>query len=50
MKTILSLKAQDGSKSVVEDFTVETGKTKDFVETIETIASDKDAAPDRSHT
>jgi large subunit ribosomal protein L4 len=43
LKTILSLKAQDGSMSIVEDFTVESGKTKDFVKTIETIASDKDA-------
>jgi large subunit ribosomal protein L4 len=43
MKTILSLKARDGSLSVVEDFTVETGKTKDFVKQIEAIASGKDA-------
>jgi large subunit ribosomal protein L4 len=43
LKTILSLKAQDGSLSVVEDFTVETGKTKDFVKKFEAIASDKDA-------
>jgi large subunit ribosomal protein L4 len=43
LKTILSLKAQDGSMSIVEDFTVESGKTKDFVKTIESIASDKDA-------
>ncbi len=44
LKTILSLKAQDGSLSVVEDFTVASGKTKDFVKAIEAIASDKDAA------
>jgi large subunit ribosomal protein L4 len=43
LKTILSLKAQDGSMSIVEDFTVESGKTRDFVKTIEAIASDKDA-------
>ncbi len=43
MKTILSLKAQDGSMAIVEDFTVETGKTKDFVKTMETLAPAKDA-------
>jgi large subunit ribosomal protein L4 len=43
LKTILSLKAQDGSLSVVEDFTVETGKTKELVKKIEAIAADKDA-------
>lgn len=43
LKTILSLKAQDGSLSVVEDFTVETGRTKDFVKKIEAIVSGKDA-------
>jgi large subunit ribosomal protein L4 len=31
MKSILSLKAQNGVLTVVEDFTVETGKTKDFM-------------------
>jgi len=30
MKSILSLKAQNSSMKVVEDFTVETGKTKDL--------------------
>jgi large subunit ribosomal protein L4 len=44
MKTILSLKARDGSMAIVEDFTVETGKTKDFIKQIEAIASVKDAA------
>ena len=29
--------------SIVEDFTVSNGKTKDFVKQIEAIASDKDA-------
>jgi large subunit ribosomal protein L4 len=43
LKTILSLKAQDGSMSIVEDFTASNGKTKDFVKQIEAIASDKDA-------
>jgi large subunit ribosomal protein L4 len=43
LKTILSLKAQDGSMAIVEDFTSENGKTKDFVKQIEAIASDKDA-------
>jgi large subunit ribosomal protein L4 len=43
LKTILSLKAQDGSMAIVEDFSVESGKTKDFVEQIKAIASDKDA-------
>jgi len=31
MKTILSLKAQNGTMKVIEDFTVESGKTKDLV-------------------
>jgi len=43
LKTILSLKAQDGSMQIVEDFTSDTGKTKDLVKQIEAIASDKDA-------
>jgi large subunit ribosomal protein L4 len=43
MKTILSLKAQDGSMSIVEDFTVESGKTRDFVERIGAIAPAKEA-------
>jgi large subunit ribosomal protein L4 len=43
LKTILSLKAQDGSISIVEEFTASNGKTKDFVKQIEAIASDKDA-------
>lgn len=43
MKTILSLKAHDGSMAIVEDFTVETGKTKDFVKTIAALAPAKDA-------
>jgi large subunit ribosomal protein L4 len=43
LKTILSLKAQNGTLSVVEDFTVESGKTKDLVKKLETLASDKEA-------
>jgi large subunit ribosomal protein L4 len=43
LKTILSLKAQDGSMQIVEDFTSDTGKTKDFVKSIEAIAPAKDA-------
>jgi large subunit ribosomal protein L4 len=43
MKTILSLKARDGTMAIVEDFTVDTGKTKDFVKKIAAIASGKDA-------
>ena len=38
MKTILSLKAQNGTMAIVEDFTVESGKTKDFVKKIEALA------------
>jgi large subunit ribosomal protein L4 len=43
LKTILSRKAQDGTMQIVEDFTTESGKTKDFVKQIAAIASDKDA-------
>jgi large subunit ribosomal protein L4 len=43
LKTILSLKAQDGSMQIVEDFTSDKGKTKDFVKQIEAIAPAKDA-------
>jgi len=39
LKTILSLKAQNGTMAIVEDFTVESGKTKDFVKKIEALAS-----------
>jgi len=34
MKTILSLKAQDGTLAVVEDFTVESGKTIDLIKAL----------------
>jgi large subunit ribosomal protein L4 len=43
MKTILSLRAQDGTMTVVEDFTVESGKTRDFVKKIEALASNKES-------
>ena len=35
MKTILSLKAQDDRLTIVEDFTVESGKTKDLAKILE---------------
>ena len=31
LKTILSMKAQDGTLALVEDFTIESGKTRDLV-------------------
>lgn len=34
MKTILSLKAQNGTLSVVEDFSVESGKTRDLAKAL----------------
>jgi large subunit ribosomal protein L4 len=43
LKTILSLKAQNGTLSVVEDFTVESGKTKDLVRKLESLASNAEA-------
>jgi large subunit ribosomal protein L4 len=46
LKTILSLKAQNGVLSVVEDFTVETGKTKDLVQKLGALVSDKN--PERT--
>jgi len=46
LKTILSLKAQNGVLSVVEDFTVETGRTKDLVQKLEALVSDKN--PERT--
>ena len=38
MKTILSLKAQNGTMAVVEDFSVESGKTKDLVAKLASLA------------
>lgn len=48
MKSILSLQAQSDRLLVVEDFTIESGKTKDFVKIIDALdkvakASDKDS-------
>jgi large subunit ribosomal protein L4 len=43
MKTILSLRAQDGTMTVVEDFTVESGRTRDFVKKLEVLASNKES-------
>ncbi len=34
LKTILSIKAQDGTLAIVEDFTVESGKTKDLLKAL----------------
>jgi large subunit ribosomal protein L4 len=42
IKSILSLKAQDEAKfKVVEDFTVESGKTKDLVKLLKNLVSDE---------
>jgi large subunit ribosomal protein L4 len=41
MKTILSLKAQSDCLKVVEDFSVESGKTKDLVGILKNLSSDK---------
>jgi large subunit ribosomal protein L4 len=41
MKSILSLKAQDNRLTVIEDFTVESGKTKDLVKILEKFAKDE---------
>lgn len=43
LKTILSLKAQDGTLMVVEDFTVESGKTQDLLKLLAAFAGSKDA-------
>ncbi len=34
LRTILSMKAQDGTLALVEDFTIESGKTKDLVKAL----------------
>ena len=44
MKSILSLKAQDNSLTVVEDFTVESGKTKDLVKILTNLTQADKAA------
>ena len=41
MKSILSMKAQDDTLTVIEDFTVESGKTKDLVKIINNFAKDE---------
>lgn len=46
MKTILSMKAQDGTLAVVEDFTVETGKTKDLLKKLSVVLNVKE--PERT--
>jgi large subunit ribosomal protein L4 len=37
MKTILSLKAQDGSLTVISDFSIESGKTKDLLKILQSV-------------
>ena len=41
MKTILSLKAQDGTLAVVEDFTIESGKTIDLIKALSSFVDNK---------
>ena len=41
MKSILSLQAQSDRLTVVEDFTVESGKTKDLVKILNNFAKDE---------
>lgn len=41
MKTILSMQAQSDRFTVVEDFTIETGKTKDLVKILSNFAKDE---------
>ena len=41
MKTILSLKAQTDALKIVEDFTIESGKTKDLVKIVNVFAKDE---------
>ncbi len=41
MKSILSMKAQEDTLTVVEDFTVESGKTKDLVKILNNFAKDE---------
>ncbi len=41
MKTILSLQAQSDRLTVVEDFTIESGKTKDLVKILSNFAKDE---------
>jgi len=46
LKTILSLKVQDGLVSIVEDFTVESGKTKDLLKVLANVVDVKN--PERT--
>ncbi|MEW6550209.1 MAG: 50S ribosomal protein L4 [Spirochaetota bacterium] len=46
MKTILSMKAQDGTLAVVQDFSVSSGKTKDLVKALSPFVNLK--APERT--
>ncbi len=41
MKSILSLKAQDDRLTVIEDFTVESGKTKDFASILKNFSNNE---------
>jgi large subunit ribosomal protein L4 len=41
MKSILSLKAQTDSLTIVEDFSVESGKTKDFMQILRNLGGDQ---------
>ena len=41
MKSILSMKAQDDSLTLIEDFTVESGKTKDFAAILKNFSSNE---------
>lgn len=41
MKSILSLKAQEGVLTIIEDFTVESGKTKDFASILKNFSNNE---------
>jgi large subunit ribosomal protein L4 len=46
LKTILSMKAQDGTLALIEDFTIESGKTKDLVKALAPFVNAK--SPERT--
>jgi len=46
LKTILSMKAQDGTLALVEDFTIESGKTRDLVKALSPFVNAKN--PERT--
>lgn len=48
MKSILSLQLQSNRLTVVEDFTVESGKTKDLVKILKNFAKDTDRKDERT--